>query len=207
VDINEQDHVAMPQGKLIDSVQEELQTLLLGHEQLRVLKLIGPKLWEVGASGFHEIVKAYRRAAALTPQIVITGVGDNAEEPRAKVAILKAGQRTVDFNQRILDCIGGGFFCPQNLLGKPLCSSLVMADETVKGVVIATTRGLDQFGHLHHGDARSTATFKTPVNGIGTVVGPAMAVALVKIKVVHGYLPFVRTVEMPAEGHALKGLL
>src|SRR5688500_4777761 len=96
----------------------------------------------------------------------------------------------MDFDQGILYGIGSSFFRAQNLMGQSLSSCLVMTYQRVEGTFITATGGLDQFRHLHYGRAKTVAAFESPVNRVGSVIGPTTSVVLGCFRVVHGYLPY-----------------
>jgi hypothetical protein len=103
-------------------------------------------------------------ASALAAQVVVAGVGDNAQKPGAEIALLEAGHGAVRLDHRLLHRVGSCLFGLQDLARHPLGSRPIEVDQAAKGPVVAET------GSLEHAVGSCRAGLCFPRAG-GTAVG------------------------------------
>ena len=104
---------------------------------LRIVIFPRPHERQVGPRCLRQFVEAQGRASFLAAKVVIARIGDDAQQPRAEVAVLEARQRAVHLDQGVLDSIRGGLFSRHDVLRQSLRCGLVVSDKLPKCKVIA----------------------------------------------------------------------
>ena len=90
-----------------------------------------------------------RRAAFLTPQFVVAGVGHRAHQPGLERSASERGDALKGRNERFLSGIGGEVFISEDAERGVVDAVLVMQDKCIEGVEIAFLRIVDEGLFVH----------------------------------------------------------